>query len=257
MLERQAGAPGGRVRRALLTALLFLSLLLVLFAGPVRVTANRYGTGPLEAARIMTVNLLRGPVRVGIQVGHLDAINHPEEHRDLRWNFGGHANGVDELDINIAVAERLKSLLEAAGVTVELLPASVPAYYTADAVISVHADSVDDPARNGYKSAHFEPLRNSQDPLLKEHIDTVFLAGSGLRDDSVNTSSGMIRYYAFNPRYRHSVNTRSPALLVELGYISNRADLRFLLDPGQPAALLAEGIIAFLTDIRRLPPARR
>lgn len=255
--ERQTDSGSSRLRRPLLGALICLSLLLALLAWPVSAVAARYGTGPLAAARIGAVNLLKGPVRVGIQIGHLNARDHPEEHRDLRWNFGGHAGGVDELDVNIAVAQRLAALLEAAGVTVELLPASVPAYYSADAVISVHADSVADPARSGYKSAFFEPARNGHDALLKQHVDSAYLAGSGLRDDSLNTSGSMIHYYAFNPQYRHRVNTRSPALLVELGYISNPADLEFLLRPGRPAQLLAEGVIAFLTDIQRLPPDPR
>lgn len=238
---------------AVLTVL--LALFLLLLAGPVRNTARTYNTGALAAARIMTVNLLKGPVRVGIQVGHLDADQHAEEHAELRWNTGGHAAGIDELDVNMAVAAELAVLLESAGVEVELLPARVPVHYSADAIVSVHADSVLDEGRNGYKSAYFEPLRNGHDVLLKELMDAAWLPASGLTDDSSNTSSAMFRYYAFNPAFRHSVNPSSPALLVEMGYISNPGDRQFLSDPARPARLLAEGLTAFLRQIGRLPPA--
>lgn len=249
------GAARSGLRPKLTATLFSLLLLLTVIVSPLRSTALAYGAGPLEAARIMLVNLLKGPVRVGIQVGHLQAADHPEEHRDLRWNFGGHYAGVNEVDINLAVALELQELLEARGVTVDLLPASVPVSYSADAFISVHADSVDDPARNGYKSAHFEPERNQLDAVLKRYIDAAYLAGSPLADDALNVSSSMIRYYAFNPVYRHRINTRTPALLVELGYISNPADRAFLQEAAQPASLIAHGLIAFLQEIGRLAPA--
>lgn len=243
--------------RLLAGTTLVLAAFLVVLAGPVRSTALLYGTGAAEAARIAAVNMLKGPVRVGIQIGHLDAHLHPEEHTALRFNTGGHAAGVDEVAVNIAVAEELARLLEAEGVKVDLLPASVPVHYSADAVLSLHADSVADDWRSGYKSAYFEPQRNRHDPLLKEHIDAVFLAGSGLRDDSLNTSGTMIGYYAFNPAYRHSINPRSPALLVEMGYISSESDRRFLLQPRLPAQLISEGLLDFLRSQKRLPPAPR
>lgn len=255
--SRFPSLPETRRKRRLkfLTTLVVLLLLVLLFlAGPVRTAALSYRTGVIEAARITVVNLLKGPVRVGLQIGHLDAQLHPEEHASLRWNFGGHSAGIDEVDVNIAVAAELRELLEMAGVTVELLPASVPPHYSADAILSLHADSVEDPARSGYKSSHFEPVRNGRDELLKQHVDEVYLRGSGLRDDSLNTSGTMIGYYAFNPEFRHSVNPRSPALLVEMGYISHPGDRAFLLEPARPAALLAEGVLEYLSAIRRVPP---
>lgn len=203
---------------------------------------------------IMTRNALKGPVRVGIQVGHLDAHLHADEHAELRWNTGGHWDGVDELDVNRSVALELERLLRASGIEVDLLPARMPVHYSADLVLSLHADSVADPTRNGYKSAHYEPVRNSLDVLLKEAVDAAYLAGSPLADDSLNTSSGMTGYYAFNPADRHTVNPRSPALLVELGYISSPADRSFLLEPDRPAALLHAGITDYLVRAERLPP---
>ncbi len=249
-------APPGTRQRTTLLALLTLSVVfLALLLGPVRSTAALYRVGPADAAYVWLRNTLKGPVRIGVQVGHDAASEQPEELAGLRQNTGGHFASLDELTVNRAVAADLQAILEPRGIAVELLPATIPVRYSADLVVSLHADSVDDTARNGYKSAHFEPARNALEPLLKEIIDRVYLEGSGLRDDSINTSGAMYYYYAFNNvPYRHTVNPRTPALIVELGYISNAADRRFLTDSDEPARLLAEGIVQFLEETRRVPP---
>lgn len=202
---------------------------------------------------VLTRNLLMGPVRVGLQVGHEQVHNHPEELAGLRFSTGGHSAGVDEVDVNRAVAAELKKLLEATGIKVDLLPATVPQDYNADLVLSLHADSSLDTSRNGFKTAHFDPARNPLEPVLKELIDAYYLPGSGLADDSINTSGAMYYYYAFSRAYRHSVHPLTPALIVELGYISNAADRQLLLQPELPARLLADGVIAFLQFRQRLP----
>ena len=116
-----------------------------------------------------------------------------------------------------------------------------------------HLDANLDPERSGYKSAHFLPARNPHELLLKLKVDRAVLGGTHLTDDDRNVTGNMFRYYAFNPAARHSVNPRTPALLVEMGYISNPADRRFLLDSLAPAQLVAAGIISFLEDRQRLP----
>ena len=59
------------------------------------------------------VNAARGPVRVGIQVGHENVAAHPEEFARLRYNTGGHANGLDEVDLTSQdIAINIKEGLE-------------------------------------------------------------------------------------------------------------------------------------------------
>lgn len=198
---------------------------------------------------------LLGPPRVGVQVGHLDAAAHPDELARLRVSTGGLANGVAEVDVNRAVADALARRLRRTGVRVDVLPATLPPDYRADLLLSVHADASPDPARRGYKSAHFDPPRNRREPRLKQLIDDAYLTSAPLPDDDRNVSGNMLHYYAFNPRFRHAAHPGTPAVLVELGYISNRADLAFLHDPERPAAALAEGVLAFLRERDRLPPA--
>src|SRR5690606_3954867 len=118
---------------------------------------------------------------------------------------------------------------------------TIPPGYSADLVLSVHADSSLDADRSGYKSAHFMPARNPREAILKIAIDRAMFGATGMADDDRNVSGNMLRYYAFNSaRFRHAVAARTPALLVELGYLSNQGDLRLLTRPD----LLAEALEA-------------
>ena len=198
--------------------------------------------------------LTLGPPRVGIQIGHDGAAEQPAELEHLRFNTGGYAGGLSELEVNRSVAAALKGVLGAKGVTVDLLRATPPVAYHADLLLAVHADSVLDPDRTGYKSAYFDPPRSGLEPELKSFIDTSYLQATGLLDDTANTTDAMRHYYAFNFRsYRHSVHPATPALIVELGYLSNPADATLLLEPDVLADALAGGIVSFLQRRNRLP----
>ena len=195
-----------------------------------------------------------GPVRVGLQVGHLDAGKHPDELAKLRVNTGGRWGDVNEVDINLAVAKQLKESLELDGVTVDLLPATIPEGYHADLVVAIHADASPDVSRRGYKSAYFFKPRNDLEPVLKAHLDKAYFYYTGLPDDDANVSGSMLEYYAFNdrrfPSRRFAADT--PAVIVELGYLSNPDDLKFMENPVNPAFALKRGIMSYLQDEGRL-----
>lgn len=194
---------------------------------------------------------LRGPVRVGLQVGHLEAEEQPEELAALRASTGGHWDGVDEVDMNLLVATALADLLDRRGIEVEILPATIPPRYQADLLLSIHFDASPDEERSGYKSAHYRPARNPYEPLLKLAVDRSLLA-TGLADDDRNVSGNMLEYYAFNHRhYRHSVARSTPALLVELGYLSNPQDSLLLERPAVLAQALEQGVRDYLAAIGR------
>jgi len=198
-------------------------------------------------------NRLAGPVRVGLQVGHLDAGEQPDELANLRYSTGAHAHGLDEVEVNLAVAQALAARLVRHGFEVDLLPATIPPGYSADLLLSIHADSSPDPDRSGYKSAHFLPARNPREAILKVAVDRAMFGATGMSDDDRNVSGNMLHYYAFNhSRYRHAVAARTPALLVELGYLSNPQDLQLLTEPDLLAAALERGVLRYLSDIARL-----
>ncbi len=198
-------------------------------------------------------NRLRGPARVGLQVGHLHAAEQPDELESLRVSTGATWAGVDEVDVNLAIAEELASMLREAGVVVDLLPSTVPPRYKADVFLSIHVDANADEDRNGYKSAHFLPARNPAEPLLKLAVDRAVLASTTLEDDDRNVTGNMFRYYAFNNRrFRHAAHPRTPGLLVELGYLSNPHDGRLLREPESLASALASGVLGYLRQVGRL-----
>jgi len=89
---------------------------------------------------ITPVTIPREPL-VALQVGHLNAHEHPDELAPLRASTGGLANGVAEVDVNRRVAVHAAAALEELGVEVQILPATVPPDYRASAFISIHADS--------------------------------------------------------------------------------------------------------------------
>jgi N-acetylmuramoyl-L-alanine amidase len=199
------------------------------------------------------LNSLKGPVRVGLQVGHLEVNNHPEELANLRYSTGASVNGVNEVDMNLVVAQTLRDMLQAEGIVVDMIPATVPPDYKADLFISLHADSSEDPERRGYKSSVFRFERNKNDALLKQIIDKNYFYFSGLPDDDKNVSGSMLEYYAFNhQRFKHTVHPKTPAIIVEMGYLSNKEDLAFMEDPVNPAYALKIGILSYLRGVGRL-----
>ena len=129
---------------------------------------------PPTATAEPTTNVLptprTGPVRVGIQVGHWKSSELPDELARLRTSTGARANGLAEVDINLAVGQRVVALLQQRGIETDLLPATVPPGYEADAVVALHADGSTSarPTRlqAGYALAHL-----ASSPTSAEHDD--------------------------------------------------------------------------------------
>lgn len=232
-----------------------LSLTAVLITSELELADKTRAAYRTVVRRVLFVAL--GPPRVGVQIGHDGVEAHPDELGHLRGNTGGFALGRSELSVNRAVAAALRRQLEAHGVTVDLLRATPPAGYHADLVLSLHTDSLDAEVaagRRGYKSAHFAPPRSPLEPRLKRLIDEGYLRATQLPDDTANTTGAMLEYYAFNfRRYRAAVHPATPALIVELGYLSSPADAALLGRPRRVAEGLSSGVVAFLRSRNRLP----
>ena len=193
---------------------------------------------------------LRGagaPWRVGIQIGHLQAAELPAELSRLRNSTGAYAAGVAELEINIAVAQAAAALLEAEGVEVELLPATIPPGFDADAFIAIHTDGNHSTAARGYKVS--PPWRASPaSRLLVAALHEHYGQATGLPVDLNGVSHNMRGYYAFNSyRYRHAIANTTPAAIMELGYVSNAEDRVYLRENSAAAAEgLVEGVLSYL-----------
>lgn len=95
-----------------------------------------------------------GPLRVGIQVGHLDNDQVPDELRGLTNNrSGATGGGFNERDTVAVIADAVATQLRSAEIVVDILPTTIPPGYVADAFVSIHADGNSNGAVRGFKLA--------------------------------------------------------------------------------------------------------
>jgi hypothetical protein len=201
------------------------------------------------------------PWRVGLQVGHWRSEELPEELASLRGSTGTRWGDVSEAELNLQIVEQVRPLLEAQGVVVDVIPATVPPAYDGDAFVAVHADGTSNGAARGWKLA--TPWRAS--PASKQLVGAVhasYGAASGLPEDADGVTVNMRGYYAFNyRRYTHAIARTTPAIIVEMGFMTNAADREVLFNQQDRVARgIAEGILAYLAQRDRsdgaalLPP---
>lgn len=188
------------------------------------------------------------PPRVGIQVGHWRSAELPDELARLRGSTGAYVRGLSEVELNLAIARRVVALLEAQGVAVDLLPATVPVDYDADAFVALHADGASSGGARGFKLA--TPWRASRaSQHLLEVLAAEYAAATGLpRDGGVTVN--MRGYYAFNyRRHDHAIARTTPAVILEMGFLTSPADRAVLTGrPGAVAAGVVAGILRYLAE---------
>jgi N-acetylmuramoyl-L-alanine amidase len=190
----------------------------------------------------------RQPVRVGIQAGHWLAGELPAELTHLQLSVGATAGGYNEAMINLDIARRLGLLLESAGIAVDLLPAVVPPGYTADAFVALHADGARQSSARGFKIGTAWAASRASQQLLAALTAEYGRATNLPRHGAV--TADMRGYYAFNyRRYEHTIARSTPAVIVEMGFLTNPDD-RVLLTAHADllAAGLANGIIRYLNE---------
>lgn len=201
------------------------------------------------------------PPRVGLQVGHLRSNELPDELAHLRTSTGARWGSVTEAQLNLDIVNRVKPLLEAQGVIVDVLPATVPPGYEADAFLAIHADGSRSAAPRGWKLA--TPWRASAaSKLLLERVGAAYGPATGLPNDAGGVTVNMRGYYAFNwRRHTHSVAATTPAIIVEIGFMTNAADRGVILgQPDRVARGIADGVLDYLARLdpndgaARLPP---
>ena len=186
--------------------------------------------------------------RVGLQVGHWLNADLPDEFRNkLAYSLGGEVNGLTEWELCLDIAQRTKTKLESDGYAVDLLPATVPENYLADAFLSLHTDGNDDTTVRGYKVAATAWDETSRSTELSEAVQVALGSAADLPTSSY-ISEEMNEYYAFNfTKYDHAVSPSTPAVIVELGFLTNRDDRQYLVySSDQVAESLRQGVNSFL-----------
>jgi hypothetical protein len=136
------------------------------------------------------------PWRVGIQAGHWQIAELPDEQARLRTDTGASYGNLQEVDVNLGIARRVVLYLSLAGVEVDLLPATVPQGYDADAFVAIHADG-GGPRERGFKVS--APWRASPaSRLLRNAIDRAYGELSTIPADRYGVTYNMRGYYGFS-----------------------------------------------------------
>lgn len=186
------------------------------------------------------------PPRVGIQVGHWYSNELPEELERLRGSTGAVSDGFSEVDLNLLIGKRVEALLIQRGITVDLLPATVPPNYDADAFVALHADGSASRSARGYKVA--TPWRTSRAAQqLSDALKASYGAATKLPLSDAITFN-MRGYYAFSfRRHTHAVARTTPAVILEMGYLTSPTDRAFMYGRADVvAAGITNGIINYL-----------
>lgn len=186
--------------------------------------------------------------RVALQVGHWKNNELPEALSSLEGNTGSSGGGRTELDMNMDVANRVAKLLRDAGVTVEILPATVPTGYTADAFVAIHADGNSSNQARGFKiSTRWRSVVAEQDASLVGLLTEEYRAATGLPEDDGVTRNmrGYYAYAPFHPNWR--VSNFTPGAIVEMGFMTSPADRQVMFNQTDNVAWgIAQGILRYL-----------
>ncbi len=185
--------------------------------------------------------------RVGIQAGHWKSAELPAELSSLRASTGAEGIGWREADVNLTIALRVVALLHQANVDADLIPATVPVNYQADAFVSLHCDA-NGPGLSGFKLARAtrSAIPAKDDALLNAISDT-YGAATRLPYHFATITPAMQLYYAFNQRLQHSVSPSTPSVILEMGFLTNAGDRALLTEqPDLAAEGIARGILQAL-----------
>src|SRR5216683_3574267 len=113
-----------------------------------------------------------GPRRIGIQVGHWMTDKVPAElGTRITFQTGTSWAGVQEVDVNMDIAQRIKAQLVSRGYVVDLIPTTVPVGYLADVFLALHADGDGTGENSGFKMAHGARRGPFEDALQKTVSD--------------------------------------------------------------------------------------
>ncbi len=191
-----------------------------------------------------------GPLRVGLQAGHWKNNELPDEFKRLRESGGGtrSSGGIPEWEAVLKIAEETKKILEKEGVVVDILPATIPPSYWADAFVSLHADGSTSPQASGFKLAAPRRDFTGKARHLVEIFEKTYGETTKLPLDP-NVTRNMRGYYAFAWwRYDHAVHPMTPAVILETGFLTNPIEARMLINqPEIPAQAIADTLLQFLS----------
>ncbi len=152
-------------------------------------------------------------------------------------------DGLQEVAVNLAIAEQVVELLAGFGWHVELLEEFDVRLngYEADALLSIHADSCNVPGKSGFKVARAESsyIPDPEDRLV-DCISEHYAAATGLAFDPFTITYDMRRYHAY-----YEIDPSTPAAIIEVGFLLEDREL-LTERPEVVAQGVAEGLLCFV-----------
>ena len=156
--------------------------------------------------------------------------------------------GFYEKDINLAVASEVARLLSEKGLNVRMTRsgdsfvelderAAIANRLEADLFVSIHSDSFPKSSRRGYTM--YVARSASRSSFRAAGAIARSMSQTGLASHGTQTAS-----------YRVLTDTSGPAVLVEMGYLTNRSEAALLKDPyfqNRIAQAIADGILDYLS----------
>jgi N-acetylmuramoyl-L-alanine amidase len=152
-------------------------------------------------------------------------------------------DGLTEVEINHAVAERVAQWMRERGYDAEVLAEFSPSLdgYRAAALISIHADACNVPNASGFKVAR---VSASLVPALEDRLVAClrdeYARATGLPFHANSITFDMTEYHAF-----YEIESLTPAAIIEIGFMS--ADRRLLTRrQDRVAEGIVDGLLCFL-----------
>jgi len=156
-------------------------------------------------------------------------------------------DGLKEVEINLAVAQRVISLLSQSGFDAEILAEFSPLLddYQAAALVSIHADSCNVPEATGFKVARVSAsvVPDLEDRLVACLIEK-YSEATGLQFHRNSITYDMTEYHAF-----YEIAPETAAAIIEIGFMG--ADRQLLTkEQDRVAQGIVNGIKCFISGTR-------
>ena len=160
-------------------------------------------------------------------------------------------DGLQEVEINLNIANQVvEKINQDLGWQAELLEEFDDKLdgYSADALISIHADSCNVPGRSGFKIARAESsyIPGPEDRLV-DCISRHYHEATGLSFDRYTITYDMTRYHAY-----YEIDPNTPAAIIEAGFMLE--DRELLTEQSDRVARgIVNGLICFIEGEGALP----
>lgn len=162
-------------------------------------------------------------------------------------NTGGRANGVNEQDIALTMVKQIKTIAEQRGIKIILtrndntnVPLAKRASLQGDAFVSIHVNS--DPGNTPRQSTGMmvftdRTINKERSQKLAEVMVSEMqkLTGITMNDQVYHQGIYVLR------------ENKAPAILLEIGYLTNKNDVKYITDPQNQHAIAENFVDAIIT----------